>query len=92
MAPAMPASLRKRKDQERLGRIHLSPEEGALYGVRVVLDEMHPAEIAHLLESLHPERREIVWDRVAHEVEGDVLPQLNDEVREIGRASCRERV
>jgi magnesium transporter len=42
---------------------------------------MHPAEVASLLESLPPAQREIVWDLVDSEVEGDVLVELNEEVR-----------
>jgi magnesium transporter len=42
---------------------------------------MHPAEVASLLESLPPAQREIVWDLVDPEAEGDVLVELNEEVR-----------
>jgi len=42
---------------------------------------MHPAEIASLLESLPPAQREVVWDLVDPEIEGDVLVELNEEVR-----------
>jgi len=42
---------------------------------------MHPAEIASLIESLPPAKREIVWEFVDPEIEGDVLIELNEEVR-----------
>ena len=42
---------------------------------------LHPAEIASLIESLPPARREIVWEFVDPEIEGDVLIELNEEVR-----------
>jgi magnesium transporter len=42
---------------------------------------MHPAEIASLLESLPPPQRDVVWDCVDPELEGEVLVELNEEVR-----------
>jgi magnesium transporter len=42
---------------------------------------MHPAEVASLLDALPPAQREIVWYLVDPELEGDVLVELNDEVR-----------
>jgi len=42
---------------------------------------MHPAEIANLIESLPPAQREVVWNFVEPEIEGDVLIELSDEVR-----------
>lgn len=50
------------------------------HGHRMV-NSMHPAEIASLIESLPPAKREIVWEFVDPEFEGDVLIELNDEVR-----------
>ena len=46
-----------------------------------VLSAMHPAEVAHLLESLPVEEREQVWELVAPEIDGEVLLHLNDEAR-----------
>lgn len=43
---------------------------------------MHPAEIANLIESLPPAQREVVWNFVEPEIEGDVLVELSDEVRQ----------
>jgi magnesium transporter len=42
---------------------------------------MHPAEVASLLESLPQTQRDVVWDLVDPELEGDVLVELNEEVR-----------
>jgi magnesium transporter len=50
------------------------------HGQRLV-NSMHPAEIASLIESLPPAKREIVWEFVDPELEGDVLIELNEEVR-----------
>jgi magnesium transporter len=46
-----------------------------------MINSMHPAEIASLIESLPPAKREIVWEFVDPEIEGDVLIELNEEVR-----------
>ena len=50
------------------------------HGQRMI-NSMHPAEIASLIESLPPAKREIVWEFVDPEIEGDVLIELNEEVR-----------
>lgn len=56
-------------------------ESGAMRRVRRLINALNPAEIADLLESLPPAQREIVWELVAPDDEGDVLVELNDEVR-----------
>lgn len=56
--------------------------EGTLAQVGRELLELHPAEIAHLLESLPHEQRDVVWGLVTPSQEGDILLQVNDEVRE----------
>lgn len=56
-------------------------ESGTIQNVRRMLNALHPAEIAHLLESLPYAEREIIWELVDSETDGDVLLELNDEVR-----------
>ncbi len=46
-----------------------------------LLSEMHPAEIAHLLESLPVNQREQVWACVPDDMDGEILLHLNDEAR-----------
>lgn len=57
-------------------------KEGTLAQVERELRELHPAEIAHLLEALPREQRDSVWELVDAEQEGDILLQVNDDVRE----------
>ena len=45
------------------------------------LSEMHPAEIAHLLESLPVNQREQVWPHLPEDSNGEILLHLNDEAR-----------
>jgi len=56
--------------------------DSTLARVERELRELHPAEIAHLLEALPHEQRDAVWELVSAEQEGDVLLQVNDDVRE----------
>jgi magnesium transporter len=65
----------------RLETLRHALGKGAGRQVHRLINSMHPAEIASLLESLPPAQREVVWDLVDPEVEGDVLVELNDEVR-----------
>jgi magnesium transporter len=57
-------------------------QEGTLAQVERELRELHPGEIAHILEALPREQRDAVWDLVSSEQEGDILLQVNDDVRE----------
>ncbi|MGB5104471.1 MAG: magnesium transporter [Steroidobacteraceae bacterium] len=74
-AESKPAKL------SRLATLSLALEQGAGRQVHRLVNSMHPAEVASLLESLPPAQREIVWDLVDPELEGDVLVELNEEVR-----------
>ncbi|HLS82899.1 MAG TPA: magnesium transporter [Steroidobacter sp.] len=56
-------------------------EQGSLRHGQRLINSLHPAEIASLLESLPRAKREIVWELVDPELEGDVLVELNEEVR-----------
>lgn len=58
-----------------------SIHEGSLSAARQVMQAMHPAEIADALESLPAQRRQILWELVDTEVEGEVLMEVHDEVR-----------
>ena len=64
-----------------LERLNEALESGTLRRVRSELNSMHPAEIADLLESLPPAQRDVVWELVDPENDGEVLVELNDEVR-----------
>ena len=56
-------------------------DSGTMRQVRRQVNALHPAEIANLLESLPLAQREVVWELVGPDDEGDVLVQVNDEVR-----------
>ncbi len=46
------------------------------------LDELHPADVAYILEALPPEDRLMVWDLVKAERDGEILIEVSDAVRE----------
>src|SRR5574340_885520 len=46
------------------------------------LDELHPADVAYILESLPPDLRLLVWDLVKAERDGEILLEVSDAVRE----------
>lgn len=56
-------------------------EAGAPEKLAAIVAELHPSEVALLIESLPPEKRQIVWNFTNADDEGDVLLELNDEVR-----------
>ncbi len=75
------AENRLESSQERLTQVLHWLEEGQLDELDRLLSELHPAEIANLLESLPHDQREAVWERVPAEQEGEILLYVNDEVR-----------
>ena len=46
------------------------------------LDELHPADVAYILESLPIEDRLVVWDLVKADRDGDILLEVSDAVRQ----------
>lgn len=56
--------------------------EGSLTAARSVMQAMHPAEIADALEALPPNKRLVLWNLVEPEIDGDVLLEVHDEVRD----------
>ncbi len=47
-----------------------------------LLDELHPADIAYILETLPLEDRLMIWDLVKAERDGEILLETSDAVRE----------
>jgi magnesium transporter len=53
-----------------------------LAALRAKLDDMHPADVAYILEALPIEERLTVWDLVKAERDGEILLELSEPVRE----------
>ena len=50
--------------------------------LRAELDQLHPADVAYILEALPLEERLVAWDLVKAEREGEILLELSEAVRE----------
>ena len=68
------------KDNLELLRQQL--EGGRMRSARVMVNSLHPSEVARLLESLPRKKRAMLWEIVDSEIEGDVLVEVSDEVRD----------
>ncbi len=66
---------------EQLQHLRDALEGGTLRRAGRMINSLHPAEIGRLLESLPPRERAVVWDLVDPDLDGDVLLELNEEVR-----------
>jgi len=58
-----------------------SIESGGLRYAQSMLNSLKAGEIAHLIESLPPEKAKIIWDLIDHDLEGEVLVEVGDEVQ-----------
>src|SRR5687768_8416664 len=68
--------------ERRLAALRGALREGSWRGAARMIGAMHPAEIASLIESLPPAQRDVVWNFVEPEIEGDVLIELSKNVRQ----------
>jgi len=65
----------------RLELLTQALDSGAAGQIRQLLTNLHPAEIADLLESFPRGPRDILWELVSPEDHGETLIHVNDEVR-----------
>ncbi len=77
----MTEAIEKEKTPDRLQSFHRFLSADDTEGMRQALAEMHPAEIAVLLESLPTDERLQAWKEVPSEQTGEVLAQVHDKVR-----------
>jgi magnesium transporter len=56
-------------------------DSGGMRSARLLIQSLHPSELARLLESLPLRERAVIWEMVEPEIEGDVLVEVGDEVR-----------
>ena len=69
------------KTESQLKALAATLETGTIRHAQRMLNELNPAEIADLLESLPYTERNLLWDLVDPEKEGEVLLEVGDEVR-----------
>ena len=65
----------------RLEALRSALDAGSMRPAKRMINALHPAEVASLIESLRPAERQILWELVPADNEGDILLGLNDEVR-----------
>ncbi len=73
-------NFEKEHSSERLHQLNDAIERGMFLQVRLMLNQLPPADIAHMLESTPPKERKILWKLVDKELEGEVLQFLNDDL------------
>ncbi|MEM7209335.1 MAG: magnesium transporter [Pseudomonadota bacterium] len=78
----MSESARLIQPNEYLAELSRILESGTFSSAKRLMNALHPADIADLLESLPHSQRILLWELVNDEVEGDVLLEVGDEVRE----------
>jgi len=69
------------KTARHLDRLSDALDSGTQSQVKTLLNSLNGAEIGDLLESLPQTRRQAVWELVKVDLDGDVLVEVNDEVR-----------
>lgn len=65
----------------KLDAISESLNSGAMLKAKLILNGLHPAEIARLLESSPARQRRLIWEMLDHSYDGEVLLEVGDEVR-----------
>jgi len=60
----------------------LAQRQAVLEELRAMLDPLHPADVAYILEALPLAPRLVVWDLVKADRDGDILLEVSDAVRE----------
>lgn len=71
----------KPETEVRLTALREAIGQGMLRSAHRMVNALHPAQIASLLESLPPAQRKLVWDFVDSSLEGEVLVELSEPVR-----------
>jgi magnesium transporter len=70
-----PAEEKKALVEQLVHRQHLNE-------LKAILDRLHPADIAYILEALPLDDRLVVWDCVKADRDGEILIEVSDAVRE----------
>lgn len=76
----MAISAKNLETQGQLQTFLAALDSGTVADVRTMLRGMSAAEIAHLIESSPPRERNILWQLLDKEDEGEVLQYLNEEI------------
>jgi len=69
------------KTARQLDRLSEALDSGVQSQVKQLINSLNGAEIGDLLESLPQAKRQVVWELVDTDLDGEVLVEVNDEVR-----------
>lgn len=72
----------REQKKDNLEELHQLLDGGRMRSARVMVNSLHPSELARLLESLPLKKRSMLWELVDPEIGGDALVEVSDEVRE----------
>lgn len=68
--------------QNNLALLREKLDSGGMRSARLLIRSLHPSELARLLESLPLRERAVIWEMVETDLEGDVLVEVAEEVRD----------
>lgn len=66
----------------RLQEVNIAIESGLLNSARKIIENMPACDIAMILESSPPTNRTILWELTDHDQQGDILDELNEDVKD----------
>ena len=75
--------VHRQQDMPRRDLVETLVHKQNLTELHYKLDQMHPADVAYILEALPRDQRLIVWDLVKAERDGEILLEVSDAVREM---------
>ncbi len=84
-------SLVHKQDMPRQDLVEALVHKQNLAELQKKLDELHPADVAYILEALPLDDRLLIWDLVKAERDGEILIEVSDAVRESLIASMDNR-
>jgi magnesium transporter len=79
---ALVEGLVHRQEMPRHALVEQLVHKKHLAELRAKLENLHPADIAYILEALPLEERLVVWDLVKADRDGEILLEVSDAVRE----------
>tara|TARA_B110000003_G_scaffold102752_1_gene105000 strand:+ start:4921 stop:6267 length:1347 start_codon:yes stop_codon:yes gene_type:complete len=65
-----------------INNLKIRLESGKMLGARNLINNLHPSELARLIESLPLKERAIIWELIELKNKGDVVVEVADEVRD----------
>jgi magnesium transporter len=75
-------NLVQRQESPRQELVETLVHRQHLSALQQLLDRLHPADIAYVLEALPLDQRLVVWDLVKADRDGEILLEVSDAVRE----------